>query len=303
MRTSLTVGHSARRPPIGVWASGTTINFVALPGTSSTVRLTFQDSEQRTFNGTLAWDIANGVAELGYDEAASQGNDKLLYFYYVPKAANDKYVTVLASDNAPAVGPVGYANWILTRVSYISAAGVITQSVSQLVDEYGYRYFPVRGEPGVGKVPLWNAAGYLEFTRRAYGFYSMVGNGTAVALTATVPAKVAGTTTAGTLVEFTHSNNRLTYTGAPTRTFHVVVTLCLEFAASGSIVSCYVAKGGTVIAASQIETRIVNAGDHKAFSCQAQVSLATNEYIEVFVSGDKSADCIVDDLQVYVRET
>jgi len=98
------------KSPQGTWVSSTTIAFDARPGQPSTSRLTLQDNKQRIMT-TLTWDSANGVADLGYDEAGSQGTDKCLYFYCVPSSGNDNVLTVRASDNPPSVGPAGYSNW------------------------------------------------------------------------------------------------------------------------------------------------------------------------------------------------
>ena len=97
----------------GTWASVSTISFGARPGQPSTVSLTLQDGKQRSLDvGTpVTWDEANGVADLGYDEAGSQGDDKWKYWYAVPSSGNDNVLSIRASDNPPSTGPTGYSNW------------------------------------------------------------------------------------------------------------------------------------------------------------------------------------------------
>jgi hypothetical protein len=112
------------KSPKGTWATATTVNFAARPGQPSFSRLTFQDAKSRVAaSSTLAWAIANGVADLGYDEAASQGNTKWLYFYAVPKSGDDNQFTIRASDNPPTTGPTGYTNWKLVWTTYIDGSG------------------------------------------------------------------------------------------------------------------------------------------------------------------------------------
>jgi hypothetical protein len=119
------------KSPQGTWATETTVNFAARPGQPSTTRLTLQDGKQRTSTGTLAWAVANGVADLGYDEAGSQGNSKWLYFYAVPKSGDDNQFTIRASDNPPTTGPAGYTNWKMVWSTYIDGSGNLLKVYQQ----------------------------------------------------------------------------------------------------------------------------------------------------------------------------
>jgi hypothetical protein len=110
----------------GTWASGTTVNFASRPGHASTSRWSAQSGKQRTSTGTLAWDDANNVADLGWDEAASQAaGDKWVYFYQVPKSGADDQFTIRASDNPPSVGPAGYTDWKLVWATYRSSGSLV----------------------------------------------------------------------------------------------------------------------------------------------------------------------------------
>lgn len=106
------------KSPQGTWQSTTTVDFAARSGQPSTVRLTLQDGKQRTFSGTLNWDDANGVADLGYDEAGSDADDRWIYYYAVPSSGDDDVLSVRASDNAPSTGPTGYSNFRLIWAAY-----------------------------------------------------------------------------------------------------------------------------------------------------------------------------------------
>lgn len=109
--------------------------------------------------------------------------------------------------------------------------------------------------------------------------------------------KAAGTTTLQTspaAVNFTMpANNRLTYTGTPTRLF-LVQFHGTQVAQSGSVVVHWrIAKGGTTIAASEISRKQgANATDVGAFAIGTIVSLATNEYVEVWLRNATSTTTV-----------
>jgi len=112
--------------PAGEWKTSTTVDFAARDGQPAIVRVTLQDGIQRSFSGTLAWDDANGPADLGYDEAASQtGTDKIINWFVVPSSTNAALLTVVASDNAPTVGPTGYTNWKFIFAAYENTSALL----------------------------------------------------------------------------------------------------------------------------------------------------------------------------------
>lgn len=110
--------------PLGTWDSTSTVTFDARPNSVLTCKITLQDGKQRSLAAAVTWAIANGVGDLGYDEAASQGNDKFLYFYVVPSSSNDDLLTVIASDNLPSVGPAGYTNFKMCWSTYITGGAL-----------------------------------------------------------------------------------------------------------------------------------------------------------------------------------
>jgi|GEM_PF-5547385 len=123
------------KPPRGVYASATTVDFSRRLDQDTTVRRTLQDGKQRSFTGTLNWAVANGVADLGYDEVASQGNSKWLYWYLVPSSSDDNLLTVRASDNDPSVGPTGYTDYKYCWSTYIDGSGNL-RDVKQVGNEF-----------------------------------------------------------------------------------------------------------------------------------------------------------------------
>lgn len=142
------------KSPKGTWATTSTVSFAARPGQPSTIRLTPQDGKQRTMS-TGTFDISNGVADWGYDEAASQGNSKWLYFYAVPKSGDDNSLVIRASDNPLSTGPTGYSNYKVVWKTYIDGSGNLI-NVVQRNNEFQYY------NQSDGVIYSGNGAGYIE---------------------------------------------------------------------------------------------------------------------------------------------
>ena len=134
------------------------------------------------------------------------------------------------------------------------------------------------------------------------GGYYMTGNATATDVTAAnAPVKIAGTTTAnGINQKFSHSNNRLTYAGALTRTFEVSVVLNMTGANSVTH-STWVYKNGVKLVDSVGKGTTNTGGRAENVACQTFIELATNDYIEVWTQTDTgTTDPVVVDLNVQV---
>jgi len=135
-----------------------------------------------------------------------------------------------------------------------------------------------------------------------YGGYGMAANATATTITSSgTYYKVAGTTTANTLYLFTHTDNRLTYTGTPTHFFRIMASpISMISAGTNVVVSLKFAKNGTVIG--YPSTRKINTGsDVGSASCHFGVSLATNDYIELFITNETNTSTVtVEDLFISI---
>jgi len=107
------------------------------------------------------------------------------------------------------------------------------------------------------------------------------------------PIKCAGTTAAqGTAVKVTQATtNRLTYTGVPTRDFKVEATISLSAAAAtnGKI---HIYKNGSPITGATI-ARVLPIADVGAMAIHAYVSLATNDYVELWCETDDGDDITI----------
>lgn len=137
----------------------------------------------------------------------------------------------------------------------------------------------------------------------AVGYYTMLNNATATTILAVdTPVKVAGTTTNSSITnKFTHSNNRLTYTGALTRVFEVSAIMTVTSTANNEI-GLYIAKNGTVITESETYLTANAGGKFENGAIQCLTELATNDYIEIFVENATGANNItVEFLSVTVQ--
>lgn len=128
-----------------------------------------------------------------------------------------------------------------------------------------------------------------------YGQVYMQGNATATTISSTAtPVKVAGTWTADISNSFTGTTGgRLTYTGTETQIIRVSAVATLSpTSGSNQHISLYVAKNGTVISGSRQQSHISNGSD-MPIAVVWQVSMATNDYIELFVQNGTTTNNIV----------
>jgi len=101
------------------------------------------------------------------------------------------------------------------------------------------------------------------------------------------PTKVLGTTTAVNLFRVSSpANNRLTYTGAKTKTFVVTGALSITSATNNNFYTIYIAKNGVVLPQSAQTQKVANGGDQGSMSITCTVSLAPNDYIELWISNN-----------------
>ena len=122
--------------------------------------------------------------------------------------------------------------------------------------------------------------------------------------TQSVFEKIQGTTTASAQNEkFSHSNNRLTYTGGITREFVVTASCAAQsIQTNATTITIRIAKNGTTIAESEAKATTSATGRSENFYCQALVELAQNDFIELFIANETNANnLLVTDLNVLTR--
>jgi hypothetical protein len=118
--------------------------------------------------------------------------------------------------------------------------------------------------------------------------YYMVNNATVTDIvTQGVAVKIAGTTTAGSLVQkFTLTDNRATYIGAITRDFKVTAVLTIIGATANKQIGLYIRKNTSLVGESE-QYVTTNANSRaEAITIQAFVNLTTDDYIEIWVEND-----------------
>ena len=136
------------------------------------------------------------------------------------------------------------------------------------------------------------------------GLMTMQGNATATTINSVgVAVKAAGTTSFDSTVsqKFSHSANRLTYTGAITRRFRVSIVASI-LASNNTQLGSYVAKNGSILNNSEIYTTADGNNRSENTAIQVITDLAENDYIEFFIENDTStANVTVEDLSVIVE--
>lgn len=102
-----------------------------------------------------------------------------------------------------------------------------------------------------------------------------------------VPTKIQGTTVASNLANFIAvGDNRLVFTGSATRTFSVVCSMSFGSSDKNDVFAFYIYHGGNaspgVVTATEVKRFISVGADVGALSISGLVTLAPNEWIEVW---------------------
>lgn len=139
-------------------------------------------------------------------------------------------------------------------------------------------------------ITITNAPAVAKVRGQVY----MQGNATATVIASTAtPVLVAGTWTVDLSTNATCTTaGRITYTGTTTQILTINAALSLDPASgSNQNLQVYLYKNGSAIAGSRIEAK-VNSGQHLAFPLVYQISMATNDYIEIYVQNSTATNNI-----------
>jgi hypothetical protein len=139
-------------------------------------------------------------------------------------------------------------------------------------------------------ITITNAPAAAQVRGQVY----MQGNSTATVIASTAtPVLVAGTWTVDLSTNATCTTaGRITYTGATTQILTINAALSLDPASgSNQNIQVYFYKNGSAIAGSRIESKISH-GAHLAVPLVYQVSMATNDYIEIYVQNSTATNNI-----------
>lgn len=107
--------------------------------------------------------------------------------------------------------------------------------------------------------------------------------------------KILGTTTAASINQkFSHTNNRLTYTGGINRSFRITAFSSINSVVTNAItIKTRIAKNNTTLAESESQATTSSAGRNETFASQTIVELATDDFIEIFVANETNANNIL----------
>lgn len=136
---------------------------------------------------------------------------------------------------------------------------------------------------------LWvNCRGVVNSA--SIGFMTMQANATATTVSViSTYYKVSGTTTLESISQkFSHSSNKLTYDGAITRDFRINVTATMT-SGNNQELGVRIAKNGTTVSNTTSLNTTSGTGKAEGASCQGVIELATNDYLEIFVSNNTAA--------------
>jgi hypothetical protein len=118
-------------------------------------------------------------------------------------------------------------------------------------------------------------------TNRSYGEMYISSPANTTSVSSSSYKKASGTTAGGALNDFTHSTNRLTYTGATTKHFRVSVDGKIVGGVAATITVGVYKNGDTLVRAEDTTTIVLVSEGSYGINCL--VELATNEYVELFV--------------------
>jgi hypothetical protein len=104
------------------------------------------------------------------------------------------------------------------------------------------------------------------------------------------------TVSSGHIQNFTVDNSsnkgRLTYTGARTRMFHTGTTFSLSCASVNQQITCAMYKNGTLAPGSKVDLYLGTASVRVSTAIHKMLSMATNDYFELWVSNNTSTGAI-----------
>jgi hypothetical protein len=113
--------------------------------------------------------------------------------------------------------------------------------------------------------------------------------------------KASGTTTAGSNnSKFTHTSNKLTYTGAFINSFLISISANVRSGSSSQVISIGVAKNGSILTESEMTIRTDVANQEYPGSTHTQIEMTANDYVELFVKNTSSSNMRVSDLNFSV---
>ena len=138
-----------------------------------------------------------------------------------------------------------------------------------------------------GEISPQDVRDFLETMHPSFGSLHFSTAAETSIATQSVYVKAAGTTTSVNLHRVTMpADNRLTYTGTPTIHAHIACSLSMTAAGNNKLIGLGIAKNGTVLTHSIVQRQVGTGADVGSTALHADVSLATNDYLELWVSNE-----------------
>ena len=244
---------------------GGTVFFSTVAYFYNTNGLTFQNDNNVILNNTL-WDISNyNVYEkfIGtFNVIQILGGDRLVSSANTATATHISGITSVVAASIKVVMFVGTGTYVTGSFSNsweIEASGLNTEK-----DDV--------------------ASGNLYVSTSASTPFSAVNS----------PVKVSGTTSATSLFRVTSTlNNRLTYSGAKSRRFHVICSLSSIASSNNKNFTYYIAKNGVVLPESKQLMKLSSQVDRGSLTLSCNILMTANDYIEVWVENNTDATSLV----------
>lgn len=120
-----------------------------------------------------------------------------------------------------------------------------------------------------------------------FGNYYMTNNAivTPIAVSGTA-YKILGTTTENAINQkFSHTDNRLTYTGGLDRNFQVSATVSFT-SGNNKVIGLYISKNGSIVTSSEMYATTSGSGRAESIHVQTVLDLTANDYIELWIEND-----------------
>lgn len=234
---------------------GGTVFFSTVAYFVNTNGVTFQNDNNVVLSNTL-WDASNSNTYerfIGtFNVVQLLGGDRLTTSANSAKALDISGITSINAGSAKVIMFVGTGTYVVgsfTNAWEVEATGLNTQK-----DDV--------------------AGGNMYLTVPVATTFASAG----------VAVKALGTTVSSNLFRVTNpANNRLTYTGSKTRSFQVSASMSITQPSSNRYFSFFIAKNGVIIPESRQDVKVVNSTDQVSLTLACRVSLAPNDYVEVWV--------------------
>jgi hypothetical protein len=113
--------------------------------------------------------------------------------------------------------------------------------------------------------------------------------------------KVAGVTIPNNINQkFSHTNNRLTYSGGINRSFKIGAVASVA-ANNGQIVSVRIAKNGVPLSDSEAQATISANGRFENLKSQTIIEMTTNDFVELFLANSANTNVTAQELNVIIE--